>query len=103
MNDLNAVLASAHDPAKSCMDNCLAVLTLYTSPWCFGSHYERVSGKHPLHCFSTQSSNILITALLLDTCRRCVNSRVCWSERTEKCSTPLGSTSSTLNGRATYL
>ena len=44
MNELNSVLASAHDPSKSCADNCLAVLTLYTSPWCLGSHYKRVSG-----------------------------------------------------------
>ncbi|BGP15170.1 hypothetical protein JCM10213_008690 [Rhodosporidiobolus nylandii] len=41
LNELNTVLASAHDPYKSIFDNCLAVLTLYLSPYVFGSHYDR--------------------------------------------------------------
>ncbi|KAM0746339.1 hypothetical protein T439DRAFT_294260 [Meredithblackwellia eburnea MCA 4105] len=45
LNELNIVLASAHDPYKSCFDNVLAVLTLYTSPQILGSHYEREMRK----------------------------------------------------------
>lgn len=43
LNELNAALASANDPWKSCFDNCLAILTLYISPLILSSHYERVS------------------------------------------------------------
>ncbi|GAA6042005.1 hypothetical protein JCM8097_009141 [Rhodosporidiobolus ruineniae] len=45
LNELNTVLASAHDPAKSCFDNCLAVLTLYISPHVVGTHYDREMRK----------------------------------------------------------
>ncbi|GAA5970591.1 hypothetical protein JCM11641_007362 [Rhodosporidiobolus odoratus] len=45
LNELNTVLASAHDPYKSILDNCLAVLTLYISPYIVGSHYEREMKK----------------------------------------------------------
>ncbi|GAA5823469.1 hypothetical protein JCM11251_000643 [Rhodosporidiobolus azoricus] len=41
LNELNTVLASAHDPYRSCFDNCLSVLTLYLSPLLLTSHYER--------------------------------------------------------------
>jgi len=41
MNELNAVLASAHDPYKSIFDNTLAILTLYISTLLYKSHYER--------------------------------------------------------------
>lgn len=43
MNEINEVLASAHDPYQSCFDNCCAILTLYISPRVLGSHYDRVS------------------------------------------------------------
>ena len=42
VNDLNAILASAHDPYKSIIDNCAAVLTLYLSTLLGQSHFERV-------------------------------------------------------------
>ena len=42
LNELNAALASANDPLKSCFDNCFAILTLYISPLLLSSHYERV-------------------------------------------------------------
>ncbi|ORY91578.1 Golgin subfamily A member 7/ERF4 family-domain-containing protein [Leucosporidium creatinivorum] len=45
LNELNTVLASAHDPYKSCFDNCFAILTLYISPQILGSHYEREMAK----------------------------------------------------------
>ncbi|GAA6016162.1 hypothetical protein JCM10207_004467 [Rhodosporidiobolus poonsookiae] len=45
LNELNTVLASAHDPYKSIMDNCIAVLTLYLSPYVLSSHYEREMRK----------------------------------------------------------
>jgi len=41
LNEFNQVLGSAHDPYKSCCDNCVAVLTFYLSPLVFGSHYDR--------------------------------------------------------------
>ncbi|GAA6054143.1 hypothetical protein JCM3770_003217 [Rhodotorula araucariae] len=41
VDEMNAILASAHDPAKSLLDNCLAILTLYLSPLVLTSHYER--------------------------------------------------------------
>ncbi|BGP47245.1 hypothetical protein JCM10450v2_003097 [Rhodotorula kratochvilovae] len=41
LNEVNVVLASAHNPAKSFFDNCLAILTLYISPLLLTSHYER--------------------------------------------------------------
>lgn len=47
LNELNEVLASAHNPYKSCFDNTLAVLTLYLSPLVLGSHYERVRLPFP--------------------------------------------------------
>lgn len=37
------MLANAHNPYKSLLDNTLAILTLYLSPYVLGSHYERVS------------------------------------------------------------
>ncbi|GAA5955819.1 hypothetical protein JCM21900_001724 [Sporobolomyces salmonicolor] len=37
LNELNTVLASAHDPSKSCFDNCLSILTLYMSPYIIGT------------------------------------------------------------------
>jgi hypothetical protein len=43
LNELNTVLANAHNPYKSLLDNTLAILTLYLSPYVLGSHYERVS------------------------------------------------------------
>ncbi|GAA5897112.1 hypothetical protein JCM6882_001795 [Rhodosporidiobolus microsporus] len=45
LNELNTVLASAHDPYKSCFDNCVSVLTLYLSPLVLTSHYEREMRK----------------------------------------------------------
>ena len=45
INDLNAILASAHDPYKSILDNCAAVLTLYLSTLLGQSHFERVRGR----------------------------------------------------------
>ncbi|KAK4698999.1 hypothetical protein P7C70_g7268, partial [Phenoliferia sp. Uapishka_3] len=45
LNELNNILASAHDPYKSALDNTLAVLTLYLSPRIFGSHYQREMKK----------------------------------------------------------
>ncbi|GAA5860498.1 hypothetical protein JCM8547_000323 [Rhodosporidiobolus lusitaniae] len=41
LNELNTVLASAHDPYKSIFDNCLAILTLYLSPYIVTTHYQR--------------------------------------------------------------
>lgn len=43
ISEINGVLASAHDPKKSLLDNLLAVLTLYISPKVIGSHFDRVS------------------------------------------------------------
>ncbi|TNY17857.1 Golgin subfamily A member 7/ERF4 family-domain-containing protein [Rhodotorula diobovata] len=48
LNELNEVLASAHDPTKSFIDNCLAVLTLYLSSLLVSSHYERVRASRRL-------------------------------------------------------
>ncbi|KAL8290118.1 hypothetical protein RQP46_003057 [Phenoliferia psychrophenolica] len=45
LNELNTVLASAHNPYKSLFDNTLAILTLYISPQILGSHYEREMKK----------------------------------------------------------
>lgn len=42
------MLASAHDPTKSFIDNCLAVLTLYLSSLLVSSHYERVRASRRL-------------------------------------------------------
>ncbi|GAA5923648.1 hypothetical protein JCM3775_000460 [Rhodotorula graminis] len=41
LNEVNEVLASAHDPTRSVLDNCLAIVTLYLSPLVLSSHYER--------------------------------------------------------------
>ncbi|GAA5927421.1 ERF4 family protein [Sporobolomyces koalae] len=41
LNDLNAILVSAHDPLRSIFDNTLAVLTLWISPLVKSSHYNK--------------------------------------------------------------
>ncbi|GAA5894580.1 hypothetical protein JCM8208_006279 [Rhodotorula glutinis] len=41
LNEINEVLASAHDPTRSILDNLLAVVTLYLSPLVLSSHYQR--------------------------------------------------------------
>lgn len=56
------MLASAHDPYKSCFDNCCAVLTFYISPYLLGSHYERVGGV-VIGAFSPSRNSLLIPAL----------------------------------------
>ncbi|GAA5910710.1 hypothetical protein JCM5296_006820 [Sporobolomyces johnsonii] len=45
LNELNTVLASAHDPSKSCFDNCLSILTLYMSPYVIGSNVNKVHNR----------------------------------------------------------
>lgn len=42
MNELNTVLADAHNPYKNAADNCVAVLSLYLSTFFLPSHFERV-------------------------------------------------------------
>lgn len=74
MNELNAVLASAHDPYKSIFDNVLAILTLYLSPMILGSHYERVSRKKnspplpPCHRIQTRVLDCERREVLTDFC-----------------------------------
>ncbi|EFP79989.1 uncharacterized protein PGTG_05214 [Puccinia graminis f. sp. tritici CRL 75-36-700-3] len=41
LNDFNLILASAYDPYSSILDNTLAVLSLYISPWILGTHHKR--------------------------------------------------------------
>ncbi|SCV70742.1 BQ2448_3504 [Microbotryum intermedium] len=41
LNDMNAILASAHDPYRSILDNCCAILTFYLSPKLFPSHFAQ--------------------------------------------------------------
>ncbi|PWN33319.1 uncharacterized protein FA14DRAFT_124421 [Meira miltonrushii] len=41
INDLNVIIIKANDPLWACIDNTLAVLTLYISPYIFGSKYKR--------------------------------------------------------------
>jgi len=41
LNDFNLILASAYDPYSSILDNTLAVLSLYISPWLLGTHHKR--------------------------------------------------------------
>ncbi|GAA5854072.1 hypothetical protein JCM9279_004372 [Rhodotorula babjevae] len=41
LNEINEVLASAHDSTRSLLDNCLAIVTLYLSPLVLSSHYQR--------------------------------------------------------------
>ncbi|GAA5855321.1 hypothetical protein JCM5353_007411, partial [Sporobolomyces roseus] len=45
LNDLNTILAEAHDPFKSVVDNTMAVLTLWLSPYLKKSHYEKEMDK----------------------------------------------------------
>jgi Golgin subfamily A member 7/ERF4 family len=41
INDLNVIIIKANDPIWACLDNTLAVLTLYISPFILGSKYKR--------------------------------------------------------------
>ncbi|WAR53812.1 hypothetical protein PtB15_3B321 [Puccinia triticina] len=41
LNDFNLILASAYDPYSSILDNTLAVLSFYISPWLLGTHHKR--------------------------------------------------------------
>ncbi|KDE07967.1 hypothetical protein MVLG_01873 [Microbotryum lychnidis-dioicae p1A1 Lamole] len=41
LNGMNAILASAHDPYRSIVDNCCAILTFYLSPKLFPSHFAK--------------------------------------------------------------
>ncbi|GAA5963877.1 hypothetical protein JCM3765_004049 [Sporobolomyces pararoseus] len=45
LNDLNLILARAHDPYKSIFDNVLAVVTLWISPLVLTSHYRKEMNK----------------------------------------------------------
>jgi hypothetical protein len=42
INDINVILIEANDASWACLDNTLAVLSLYTSPFLLGSKYRRV-------------------------------------------------------------
>ncbi|KAH9460230.1 hypothetical protein MJO28_004114 [Puccinia striiformis f. sp. tritici] len=41
LNDFNLIFASAYDPYSSILDNTLAVLSFYISPWLLGTHHKR--------------------------------------------------------------
>ncbi|KDN50364.1 hypothetical protein K437DRAFT_221999 [Tilletiaria anomala UBC 951] len=41
INDINVLLIEANSPGWACFDNTLAALTLYISPFLFGSKYKR--------------------------------------------------------------
>ncbi|SJX64082.1 uncharacterized protein SRS1_14737 [Sporisorium reilianum f. sp. reilianum] len=41
INDINALLIKAHSPARTWVDNSLAILTFYISTAIAGSHYQR--------------------------------------------------------------
>ncbi|GAA5916386.1 ERF4 family protein [Sporobolomyces salmoneus] len=45
LNDLNLILARAHDPSKSFGDNLLAILTFWISPMILTTHYEKEMKK----------------------------------------------------------
>ncbi|CAO1627723.1 unnamed protein product [Parajaminaea phylloscopi] len=41
INDINTLLIAANDMKWAALDNSMAVLTLWISPWLLGSHYQR--------------------------------------------------------------
>ncbi|CAO1630876.1 unnamed protein product [Sympodiomycopsis kandeliae] len=41
INDINALLIEANNPKWAALDNGLAILTLWISPWITGSYYQR--------------------------------------------------------------
>lgn len=43
INDINTILIQANDPKWAAVDNGMAIVTLWISPWIAGSHYQRVS------------------------------------------------------------
>ncbi|PWN23519.1 hypothetical protein BCV69DRAFT_279447 [Microstroma glucosiphilum] len=43
INDINELLIQANDPGWAALDNMLAVVTLWISPWVLGSRYQRKS------------------------------------------------------------
>lgn len=48
INDINELLIQANDPGWAALDNMLAVMTLWLSPWVLGSRYQRVSGSRKI-------------------------------------------------------
>lgn len=71
LNELNEVLASAHDPTKSFIDNCLAVLTLYLSSLLVSSHYEREMRR--LHSVLARANRDLYNPVGLNLLSPCEN------------------------------
>jgi hypothetical protein len=43
INDINVMIIEANDSGWACLDNTLAVLSVYSSPFLLGSRYQRVS------------------------------------------------------------
>lgn len=69
INDLNMLIIEANHAGWACLDNSLAVLSLYLTPFVFGSKYQRVCINHtsfgaPEPAFPMSFARLLTQSLL---------------------------------------